>query len=182
MSWETFHSRGSVLGDVIAFADQDRSGRLPMALPGVAENFHDELDLLSALMLKWHARLSGHVERELVDDPLDLPLAVTIAWRRAADELPGVRSVIDHYTAHPTGDFMADCLDRAKQLEWRRMAAAAGMFNQESSASLAVGERIEAEARALAFVPQLPAAEPKQLAVDETKAGLVDRFRSPRAS
>lgn len=181
MSWNDFHRRGAVLEDVIAYADEVRTGLLPVHLPGVTDNFRDELDLLSALMLKWHARFSGYVERGLVDDPLDLALAVAVAWRQTADELPGIRAIIDHYTAAPTSEFMADCLDRARQLEWRRMAAAAGMFNQDSAASLAVGRRIEAEARTLRT-----SAIVSVVADDRSRASgssaLVHRFRDPKAS
>ena len=35
-----------------------------MDVPGVAERFRDELDLLGALHLKWHTRLAGHIESE----------------------------------------------------------------------------------------------------------------------
>src|SRR3546814_9390867 len=75
-----------------------------MALSGVRETFRDELDLLGALQLRWHTRLQGKIEHELAEQPLDLETAAISAWRAAADEIPGVREVLDHYAAHPRSD------------------------------------------------------------------------------
>ena len=44
-------------------ADARRDGLLPMDVTGVRETFGDELTLLGALQLRWHTRLSGHLER-----------------------------------------------------------------------------------------------------------------------
>jgi adenine-specific DNA glycosylase len=55
-----------------------------MELPGVAETFGDELTLLGALQLRWHTRLAGDIERELMGQPMDLEAAVTAAWRKSA--------------------------------------------------------------------------------------------------
>ena len=88
MTWTTFHRRGDVLHAVTQAADERRDGVLPMDVTGVHETFGDELTLLAALQLRWHTRLSGHIERALLDHPSDLEEAVTEAWhadgRRAA--------------------------------------------------------------------------------------------------
>ena len=57
MSWKAFHHRGETLRVVVDTANERRDGVLPMDAPGVTENFTDELDLIGALLLKWHARL-----------------------------------------------------------------------------------------------------------------------------
>ena len=101
MTWKSFHNRGEILRSVIATANVRRDGILPMDLAGVTETFGDELTLLATLQLKWHTRLAGNIERELLEQPLDLGRAVEDAWRATADDLPGVRRIIDHYRAEP---------------------------------------------------------------------------------
>ena len=104
MTWTTFHHRGDVLRTVTRTADARRDGILPMDVAGVTETFGDEVTLLGALQLRWHTRLSGHIERELLQQPLDPDLAVIAAWQAAADELPGTRAIVDHYRAEPADD------------------------------------------------------------------------------
>ena len=93
--------------DVIAAVDARADGRLPMDLPGVAETFGDDRTLLGALQLRWHTRLAGRIESELARHPDDPTAAAAVARCATARDLPGVRAVIDHYTAHPTDDLMA---------------------------------------------------------------------------
>ena len=76
MTWKSFHRRGEILRTVIATADASRDGVLPMDVEGVAETFGDELRLLGALQLRWHTRLAGRIERELMHQPMDLEGAV----------------------------------------------------------------------------------------------------------
>ena len=149
MTWNAFHNRGEILRQVIAVADERLDGDLPLEVPGVRDNFTGELDLLSALMLKWHARLSGNLERELMLEPLDLEAAVARAWRVASDEMPGVRAIIDRYNAQPVDRDMATALERARDREWLRLAGAAGVASDESGAAARAGARIESAARAL---------------------------------
>ncbi len=75
MSWNSFHTRGETLRVVMDTVNDRRDGLVPTEVPGVAEHFTDELDLVGALLLKWHARLSGNVERALGREPLDLESA-----------------------------------------------------------------------------------------------------------
>ena len=102
MTWTSFHRRGDVLRDVIAAADQRRDGVLPRDVDGVSATFADDLDLLAALQLKWHTRLAGRIEREQMTQPMDLRASVVRAWHRTADELPGIRAVLDEHAA-PAG-------------------------------------------------------------------------------
>src|SRR3954454_4287590 len=101
MSWNAFHSRGETLHAVVDAANTHRDGILPMQVPGVAENFTDDIDLVGALLLKWHARLSGNLERALMRQPMDLQAAVASAWWTTAEQLPGVRLVIDRCMEDP---------------------------------------------------------------------------------
>src|SRR3954452_6046304 len=147
MTWNTFHHRGEILRTVVATADTRRDGVLPMQLPGVAETFRDELDLLAALQLKWHARLSGNIERALMGEPMELEDAIATAWRLTSEQMPGVRMILDRYTEMPTDPEMAAALHRAKEKEWVRLAAAAGLANDESAAAARVGQQVELKAR-----------------------------------
>jgi len=147
MTWNTFHHRGEILRTVVETADNRRDGVLPMQLPGVTETFRDELDLLAALQLKWHARLSGNIERALMSQPMELEAAIATAWRLTSEQLPGVRMILDRYTEAPSDPEMAAALNRAKEKEWIRLAAAAGLANDESAAAARVGRQVELKAR-----------------------------------
>ena len=73
----------------------------------------DELTLLGALQLRWHTRLAGRIERELMARPMAFEDAVVDAWRATAAELPGIRAIVDHHRAHPLDDAMALAMDKA---------------------------------------------------------------------
>ena len=122
MTWS--HRHESVLRAVIDAADARRDGLLPMDVAGVTETFGDELSLLGALQLRWYARLSGHLELALLASPADVDVARTV-WSATAEELPGVRLVIDHYRAHPEDPRMAAALSVARAKEQRLLAAVA---------------------------------------------------------
>ena len=107
MTWKSFHDRGAVLRDVLTAADARRDGVLPMDVPGVRETFGDELTLLGALQLRWHTRLAGRIEGEIMRHPDEQEAAALDAWQQTAAELPGVRAIIDHYTEDPLDDTMA---------------------------------------------------------------------------
>jgi hypothetical protein len=147
MTWKSFHNRGEILRSVIATAGVRRDGILPMDVSGVAETFGDELSLLGALQLKWHTRLAGYIERELVTQPLDLQGSVEIAWGNAADELPGVRKILDHYRAEPTSEAMATAMAKATAKEHVLLAVMAGQSSVDDPKAVPSGARIEARAR-----------------------------------
>ena len=149
MTWKAFHNRGEVLRSVIAAAADRRDGILPMDVDGVAEKFNGELDVLSALQLKWHTRLAGHVERQLMTQPMDLQTAVMLGWKATADELPGVRPILDHYTAHPVDDAMATAVAKAAAKEHQYLAVMAGRANHIDESAEPIGAEIEAAARDL---------------------------------
>ncbi len=147
MSWTAFHSRGETLHAVVEAANANHDGILPMQVPGVTENFTDELDLVGALLLKWHARLSGNIERALMREPMNLEAAVASAWRTTAEQLPGVRLVVDRCTLRPETPEMAAAMNRAREREWIRLAAAAGLASDHGPAAIEAGRRVEDLAR-----------------------------------
>lgn len=149
MTWKSFHSRGDTLRSVIAAANERRDGVLPTDVEGVAERFHDELDLLAALQLKWHTRLSAKIEQALGLEPMDLREAIAHAWSDTVDELPGVRLVLDRYRADPTSPEMAEAMGRATDKEHMMLATVAGRSSVDDEIAVPVGAELEAHARAL---------------------------------
>jgi hypothetical protein len=126
-SGSSVHRRADVLRAVIVEADARRDGSLPTHVPGVAETFASDFDLVATLQLRWHARLAGTIDRTLLDRPGAPAEAVVTAWRRAAAELPGVRLILDRYASDPTTPEMARALGKARRKEWLLLAAMADM-------------------------------------------------------
>jgi hypothetical protein len=147
MTWTAFHRRGEVLRTVARTADAAVDGKLPLDVAGVEETFADHNDLLGALQLRWHTRLAGRIERELMTQPLDLEQAVVAAWQRTVDEMPGVRAILDRHRAEPLDDTMARNTATAAAKEHVLLAVMAGRGGPDDAASVTVGERIEARAR-----------------------------------
>lgn len=150
MTWEAFHRRGDVLNDVVREAGRRRDGILPTDVPGVSETFHDELDLLAALQLRWHTRLAGRIEGELAEQPLDLREAVVSAWRGAATAMPGMPEILAHYRAHPTDAAMAQAVSVATAKEHHMLAVMAGLTSRLDAERLGSerGAELEEQARA----------------------------------
>lgn len=174
MTWNAFHRRGEVLANIIATLDSRTDAHLPMDLPGVSETFRGELDVISALTLKWSARLSGNIERALHAEPMDLEAAVAQAWRDTCEQLPGIRRVIDRYTEVPSSESMAQVLAVVREQEWNRLAMAAGLASHPSPEAAAVGRRVEQKARAGFDVESLPA----PYLDDEPTPSLVARIKA----
>lgn len=154
MTWQTFHHRGDVLRAVIAAAETRRDGELPMDVEGVPETFRDELDLLAALALKWHTRLSGKVHRALEDEPMDLEEAVCRGWSAAATELGGVRLILDNYRKHPVDYAMAGAMLKATNKEHQLLAVMSGRAglgrtagSDADPAAVRIGAEVEERAR-----------------------------------
>jgi hypothetical protein len=180
MSWKAFHNRGETLRTVITTANDRRDGVLPVSVPGVAENFRDDLDLVGALLLKWHARLSGNLERALMREPMDLESAVASAWHTTAEQLPGVRMVIDRCSEAPEGPEMEKAMNRAREHEWARLATAAGLASGTGPAAIAAGRRVEERARLGLQLGQEPAAQTTQAreVTPTTGPSFVDRIKA----
>ena len=148
MTWTSFHRRGEVLRDVIAAADQRRDGTLPLDIDGVSATFEDDLELLGALQLKWHTRLAGRIDREQMNQPMDLRGAVVRAWQRNAEDLPGIRAILDEHRNHPRDEATAAIMTKSAAKEHMLLAVMAGLASTQDERAAAVGARIEDEARA----------------------------------
>ncbi|MCF6376817.1 hypothetical protein L2K70_04300 [Nocardioides KLBMP 9356] len=187
MTWTSHHRRADVLRDVIRTLDERTLARpdadtpvlLPMDVEGVAETFGDELSLLGALQLRWHTRLAGQVERHLSDQPLDLEGAVALAWLATAEDLPGVRAVLDHHVEHPTSPEMFRAMAVATAKEHEMLALMAGRASAPGAAAQRVGRSIEAGAR----TSYVPGRRPRRTsAVADGPTSLVRRIRAVLAA
>jgi len=172
MGWNDLHRRSDVLRRLIDEADRRRDGVLPLDVPGVTETFADELDLVTALHLRWPTRLSGRIEEALGEDPAHPEPAVIEGWRRAASELSGVRAILDACLAAPATDEMAGALRRAQEKEWRLLAAMAGRAGAADHRAAVVGRRIEEDARAAYRPTVLPRQQRAEGLLDRVKAHL----------
>ena len=175
MTWKSFHSRGEILREVITTANGRLDGLLPMDVDGVAETFGDELTLLGALQLRWHTRLAGRIDRELMAQPMDLETAVVTAWHATADELPGVLAIVDHYRAEPLDAEMAEAMTKSAAKERTMLAMMAGRVSVPDDTAARIGAAIEAQARAT-YRPARPAATSRRAhhprLLDRIKAAL----------
>jgi hypothetical protein len=160
----TVHRRGDVLRQVVKVVDRRQVGVLPMDHDGVSETFRDELDLVGALQLRWHALLAGNIERALSQEPgdtgsvledidTDLAHVVLTAWYDARAELPGVRLVLDTYAKNPTSPEMAEALDIANRKDWAVVAVMAGMASAQDADAAEVGRTLDARVRSASFEP-----------------------------
>ncbi len=172
MTWTTVHHRGEILRAVATAAAERRDGRLPMDVDGVAETFGDELSLLAALQLRWHTRLSGHIERELMDQPVDLERGVIAAWHATADELPGVRAVLDRHRAQPLDAAMAEVVEKSLAKERILLAMMAGRSSAPGAAAVRAGAAIEDRARRSHRPLPRPHRAPSPRLLDRIKAAV----------
>ncbi|WP_158893692.1 hypothetical protein [Amycolatopsis anabasis] len=131
MGWTEFHRRQDVLSAVLWQARRNPRGPLPFAeVPGAAEVFGTEQELLLALQHKWNRLLSGYL-CAAVGDPwevgagavwrdVDLIGAVSAAWRSAAVDHPTLRAVLDAHGRAPV-------LTELREAEQRLLAVASGL-------------------------------------------------------
>ncbi len=171
MTWDAFHHRGEVLRAVITESDSRRDGLLPTDVPGVAETFRDDLALLGALQLRWHTLLSGMIERELMEQPTDLESAVLTAWRKSADELPGLRAILDRASTAPSDENTGEMMRRANDKEWAMLAAMAGLASASDAEAPGIGQQLEDAARAT-HVPAVPTP------VEEHESSMLGRLKA----
>ena len=172
MTWNAHQSRGEILRAVSAAADARGDGVLPMDVAGVRTAFTDELDLLGALQLRWHTRLAGQIDRALMNQPLDLERAVVTAWQATADELPGIRAVVDRHRDHPLDEAMADAMAVATDKEHAWLAVMAGQAGIADPGGARVGAQIEEKARAGHRLVRPPGAHAAPNFIGRLKAAL----------
>ena len=175
MTGQSHHRRGDVLRAVVEVADRRRDGLLPMDVPGVRETFGEELSLLAALQLRWHTRLSGHIERAQSDQPMDLEASVVTAWHAAVEEAPGVRMILERYAARPVSPAMGTAMAKAVAKERTLVAVMAGRCAYGDRAAPGVGAVLEDRARATYHPADCTCSEPRP-------TGLLTKIRAAFAA
>jgi hypothetical protein len=151
MTWDAYHRRDTVLQDVMTVADTRRDGTLPWAeVNGTEAAFGTPADLLGALQMRWHTRLSGAIERQLNEEPWDLEQAVVHAWRGLAADMPGVRAILDAYADEPA-------MQRARRKQWVLLASASGLAAMDDPQAVGIGREVERRARAVRVDKTAPA-------------------------
>ncbi len=150
---ELFPRRTEILRAVIDVADERRDGHLPMAVEGVSATFGDELTLLAALQLRWHTHLAARIEQELAEHPRDRENAVVVAWLETAEDMPGVRMILDEQHAHPPSVWTGEAMGRAISKEHEMLALMSGRAEAPGDEAAGLGRTIELAARA-SYVPQ----------------------------
>lgn len=136
MSWSTYHHREDAVREAVRLTDRRRDGRLPFAESRlITSAFETPEDLLLALQMRWRRRLVNHVEAELADEPLNLEEAANRAWHRTAQDMPGVRAVLD---AHDDDPLLATA--RHKELVY--LASVAGLAHMDAPQAEALGLRV----------------------------------------
>ncbi len=171
MTWNAYNRRKEVLREMLAIADQRRNDvtltDLLDSVDGGREAFANETELLFDIQMNWFQRLSGQLDRLLVDS-VDTPeiMAVT-AWVTAAGEMPGARALLDAEVDNPV-------LAKAFAKELALLAASAGVPANHPDLN-GHGKRLRDSARdSVVYV---------DVVVDETprSGSLVNRLRSRAA-
>src|SRR5687767_897105 len=94
-SWDRMHARTASLREVVADLDAGRP------LPASVDAFADRGELLQELHAVWSRRLGGRIDLALETDDHDLAESVAKAWLDTADDLPGIRRILDEQADHP---------------------------------------------------------------------------------
>lgn len=170
MTWTAFHRRSEVLRAVVAEADRRPDATLPTDVPGVTETFRDDLDLVGALQLRWHARLTGALDRHLAEQPADPAAAVRAAWTESAAALPGVRAILDAQALAGARE-VREALALAAHKEHAVLAMSAGIAVVGDPQAAAIGAGLEQEARE-------QRAPLRTLAGDPRPGGFLQRLRA----
>ena len=167
IAWDTYRSRATALRRAIADLDRSGSPTLPWN-DELAAAFDDPDDLLVALHDVWTRRLEGRVDLALEIDEHESWQSVALAWREVADELSGVRRVLDGQADNPV-------VRHSRRQEHRLLAVAAGIatISDPLSHSAAAGERLVARIRAA------DRASGTESRLTERVAGLVRRIPMP---
>lgn len=119
--------RSAVLRSVVEVLDRRLDGTVPRDVPGLDRAFADDLDLLGTLTLRWHARLGAQLDRALDAPAEQRQRAVAQAWATTAEQLRGVRRLLDRQAADPASPEVRRLLVRSTEAEHALLARAAGM-------------------------------------------------------
>lgn len=137
MSWSDFYRRRDIIDTVLRLARRDPEGELPFAeVPGAAQAFGSQENLLLALHYKWTQLLNGHLRAELAGpedagtgNETDRVDAVTRAWHRTNREYPTLRALLTANVGHYSA------LRSLDDAEKRTLALSAGLADPHEPAA-----------------------------------------------
>ena len=146
MSWTDFHRRQEILEAATRHAGRNPGASLSLdEIPGAADLFGCEEQLLLALHYKWTQVLSGYLRAELADpdeagDLGDQVDAVTRAWRRATTDHEPMHAVLD------AGGERHTSIAELRDGELRMLAVTAGLADprEDGEEIVKVGHAFEA--------------------------------------
>jgi hypothetical protein len=102
MTWDAYNRRKSALREVLTLADrrrEDTADQLLDAVDGARDAFGDDLSLLFDVQMAWYQRLSGQLDRTVLEgDPATVAVE---AWVAAAADMPGARALLDANAERP---------------------------------------------------------------------------------
>lgn len=112
-----------------------------------AETFGSETAVLTALQIVWRARLISSIADQRRDPSLDPVEQVIAAWRRTAEENPGLRRLLDHYRGYPASPETAVALGVATAIEHAYLARSSRIAPAGDPRLAALGAQLEQQAR-----------------------------------
>ncbi|WP_020657615.1 hypothetical protein [Amycolatopsis benzoatilytica] len=150
MSWTDFYRRREILEATVRQARRAPDAPLELdEIPGAADEFGTEENLLLALQYKWSQLLSGYLRAEFADpdeadDAGDQVDAVTRAWRQAQHDHEDLRAVLDGALTR------CPALEPLHRIELHTLALTAGLAEPHEPADeiVKVGRALEALLRA----------------------------------
>ncbi len=105
MTWNAYNRRKEVLREMLAIADQRRNDitltDLLDTVDGGREVFSNETELLFDMQMNWFQRLSGQLDRLLIESEDTPEIMAVTAWVNAASEMPGARALLDAEVNNP---------------------------------------------------------------------------------
>lgn len=176
MTWDAYNRRKSALREVLAAADRrrhDTADQLLDAVPGARDAFGDDLSLLLDVQMAWYQRLSGQLDRTVLEG--DSPETVAIeAWVAAAADMPGARALLDAHRDRPE-------LAKAFAKERALLAVSAGVSSWHPDL-VGRGERIVARAQDQVVYPSVDSMPPLETDPQGRAGAFISRLRNALAA
>lgn len=176
MTWDAYNRRKSALRDVLDLADrrrQDTADQLLDAVPAARDAFGDDLSLLFDVQMAWYQRLSGQLDRTVLEG--DSPETVAIeAWVAAAADMPGARALLDANADRPE-------LAKAFAKERALLAVSAGISSWHPDL-VGRGDTIVARAQDRVVYPPVDALPPLGTDGQGRTSAFITRLRNALAA
>lgn len=176
MTWDAYNRRKSALRDVLQQADRrrtDGADDLLDRVPGAREAFGDDLSLLFDVQMAWYQRLSGQLDRTVLEGSSPATIAVE-AWVAAAADMPGARALLDANRDRPE-------LAKAFAKERALLAVSAGVSSWHPDL-VGQGDRLVEQARDLAVYPAVESMPPLERDGEGRTSAFLARLRNALAA